>query len=196
MRFNYGLVTFPDPTLYQSTLKPNFEMRNIKRSLVGKLDTSHQENERCVMYNPARFGHCLLVSRRYCKSYTDCAISLMYNAISVGFGVADLGPSSGSVVANFVGAINATTLRCDVTFLGSQIDTFWSVANFRGVVSRQGLILLSQNLFLTGGMFLNELTVANWTSEVDKVIVFCGSGSQPTQANVTLRLYRKFERRS
>ena len=117
--------------------------------------------------------------------------------ISVGFGAAILGfvdgTSSGSVIANFEGAIN-TTLICDVTLEGvGPIDTSWSVANIRGIGPRRLLIDISdQNLFFTGGSLFNELTISNWTSEVDQVIVFCGSGFQPTQANVTLRLYRKY----
>ena len=102
---------------------------------------------------------------------------------------------SGSVVANFEGAINATTLICNVTREETQIDTFWSFANFRGVAGIQPLILISsQNPFLADGFFLNELIVTNWMTEVDRVIVFCGTGGDPTQTNVTLRIYRKLER--
>ena len=118
--------------------------------------------------------------------------------IFVGYGAADfVGPSpSGSVIANFEGTINATTLTCNVTVnqgaVTVQLDTLWSFANFRGVAGSQSLITLgsSQNLFLAGGPFLNELTVTNWTTEVDQVIVFCGSDGE---ANVTLRIYREFK---
>jgi hypothetical protein len=101
------------------------------------------------------------------------------------------------VVANFEGITNAPTLMCNVTRDESQIDTFWSIANFRGVPGGQALISLvsSQNIFVAEGLFLNELRVTNWTSEVDRVIVFCGTGGNRTQTNVTLRVYRKFERR-
>ena len=119
--------------------------------------------------------------------------------LCIGYGVTNfIGPApSGSVIANFEGAINATTLICNVTRGETQLDTFWNFANFRGVAGRQSLISLgsSQNLFVAEGLFLNELTVTSWTSEVDQVIVFCGTGGEPTQANVTLRIYRKFERR-
>ena len=112
----------------------------------------------------------------------------------VGYGVADfISPvPSGSVVANFEGAINATTLICNVTRGETQIDTFWSFANFRGVAGIQALILI-QSPFLANGFFLNELIVTNWMSEVDRVIVFCGTGGDPTQTNVTLKIYRKLE---
>ena len=117
----------------------------------------------------------------------------------VGYGAADfIDPApSGSVIANFEGTINATTLICIVTRGETQIDTFWSIANFRGVADRQSLLSLgsSPNLFVVEGLFFDELTITNWTSEIDQVIVFCGTGGEPMQANVTLRIYRKFERR-
>ena len=99
------------------------------------------------------------------------------------------------MIANFEGAINATTLICNVTRGENQIDTFWRIANFCGVAGRRSLLTLmsSQNIFVAEGLFLNELMVTNWTSEVDRVIVFCGTGGDPTQTNVTLRIYRKLE---
>ena len=146
----------------------------------------------------ARIGHRLLVSKRY-KQSTWRILEIYCVVFFVGYGAAsfvDPAPS-GSVVANFEGTINATTLICNVTRGEDQIDTFWSFANFRGVDGRQSLLTLgsSQNLFLAGGLFLNELTITNWTSEVDQVIAFCGTGGDPTQANMTLRIYRKFERK-
>ena len=115
----------------------------------------------------------------------------------VGYGVADfISPApSWSMLVNFEGAINGATLICNVTRGEIQIDTFWSFANFRGVVGIQALILLSSRNppFVANGLFLNELRVTNWTSEVDRVIVFCGTGGDPTQTNVTLRIYRKLE---
>ena len=117
---------------------------------------------------------------------------------SVGYGAAELiGPApSGSVIASFEGTVNATTLICNVTRNESQIDTFWSIGNFRGVAARRSLrnLMSSQNIFLAEQFFLNELRVTNWTSEVDRVIVFCGTGGEPEQTNVTLRIYRKFRR--
>lgn len=103
-------------------------------------------------------------------------------------------PPAGSVVANFESSRNATTLTCNVSHEGSQIPTFWSVVNFQGVAGRQSLgTLRNQNLLLIlqRGSFLLQVNVTNWTSEVDGVIVFCGTGSEPRQANVTLRLYCK-----
>ena len=106
-------------------------------------------------------------------------------------------PPSGSVVANFEGSLNPTTLTCNISHEGSQRYTFWSIANFRGVAGRQPLgTLRNQNLplhlILEMDSFFNQVIVTNWTTELDRVIIFCGIGSQPSQANITLRLYRKF----
>ena len=103
-------------------------------------------------------------------------------------------PPSGSVIANFEGTLNATTLTCNVTNEGFQISTFWSVANYQGVAGTQTVNSLNRpDLFLIGGgSFINQLTITNWTSEVDGVTVFCGIGSDLEQANVLIRIYRKF----
>ena len=97
------------------------------------------------------------------------------------------------MIANFEGAINATVMLLVEKI--RLIATFWRIANFRGVVESRALINLisSQNIFIAHGLYLNELRVTNWTSEVDRVIVFCGIGGNPTQTNVTLRIYRKLE---
>jgi hypothetical protein len=107
-------------------------------------------------------------------------------------------PPSGSVVANFEGSLNATTLTCNISHEGSQRFTFWSIANFRGIAGIQSLgTLRDQNLplqlMLRMDSFFNQVIVTNWTTELDQVIIFCGLGSQRTQANITLRLYRKFK---
>ena len=62
---------------------------------------------------------------------------------------------SGSVIANFEGTINDTTLICNVTHDEIQFDTLWSISNFRGVTAIQTLILLvsSQNLSWLKGCF-------------------------------------------
>ena len=118
-------------------------------------------------------------------------------SLCVGLGAVNfIDPPSGSVIANFEGTLNAATLTCNVTNEGFQIVTFWTVANFRGVTGTRPVnSLTNQDLFLVGGgSFFNQLTVTNWTSEVDRVTVFCGIGSDLEQANVVLRLYSKFER--
>ena len=80
--------------------------------------------------------------------------------LSVGHGAIVSSPS-GSVIANVEGTVNAITLICNVTRDESQRDTYWSIANFRGVAGRQSLLDLesSQNLFVDEGLFFNKLIV-------------------------------------
>ena len=103
------------------------------------------------------------------------------------------------MVANFEGVINATTLTCNVTNEGIQISTFWSIANFGGIVSRRplGLADPDDESFIVSGdprpertsTFRNRITIRNWTSAVDGVTLFCGTGSVPDQTQVLLRIY-------
>ena len=100
-------------------------------------------------------------------------------------------------MANFEGAINATTLTCNVfNDQGDQISTTWSVTNFEGVNTIRSLTL-QDTLFLVGGdlipmttiTFLNRITIVNWTSALDGVTLYCGIGSDLDQASVLLKLY-------
>ena len=109
-------------------------------------------------------------------------------------------PPSGSVIANFEGTQNATTIACNISHGGVQITTQWNVGNFRRS-GPNGLRATTDapELFLLGGdpipdttfLFDNRLTVLNWASELDEVIVYCGTGQEPQQANFILRVYRE-----
>ena len=107
-------------------------------------------------------------------------------------------PPSGSVIANFEGTPNATTIICNVTRdRGPQITTQWNVANFRGSGSNLLAHTVAPELFSVGSdpipntdlLFDNELTILNWAAELDGVIVYCGTGRDPQQASFTLRIY-------
>ena len=114
-------------------------------------------------------------------------------------------PPSGTVIANFEGTENVTTLTCNVTDdqTGDQAITAWSIENFRGVSEARAILLdLAPELFLFSGdpfpsdpsfTFINRLTILRLTSELDEVIVYCGigAGAAAEQANFTLRVYRK-----
>ena len=110
-------------------------------------------------------------------------------------------PPSGSVIVNFEGTPNATTIVCNITLSGGpQITTQWNVANFRGgdQNSLQSVhVHVAPELFSVGGdpipntdfLFDNKLTILDWAAELDGVIVYCGTGPDPQQANFTLRIY-------
>ena len=114
-------------------------------------------------------------------------------------------PPSGTEISDFEGTVNATTLTCNITNnqTGAQEITVWSIGNFRGVPAVRTIFAdLAPELFLFSGdlinndprfTFLNSLTILNLTSDLDEVIVYCGSGAGAAaeQANFTLRVYRK-----
>ena len=106
---------------------------------------------------------------------------------------------TGNVVANFEGALNATTLTCNViNGQGTQETTAWSVENFDGVPATRP-IENTDTLFLFGGdlipnttiTYLNQITIVNWTSALDGTTLFCGTGSFPEQASILFRIYSK-----
>ena len=122
----------------------------------------------------------------------------------VGLGAVELvDPPSGSVISNIEGAINATTLTCNVlSQSGIRTNTNWFVQNFNALSGLQGIgVNFFPELFLIGGevrpddptrTFLNKLTILNCTYNLDRVTVFCGTGTNRRQAHFTLRVYSKF----
>lgn len=110
-------------------------------------------------------------------------------------------PPSGSTIANFEGTVNFTTITCNISnSQGTQISTQWTIANFRGVSSQVIGDNLAPKLFIFSGdqiptapsfTYRNRLTLSTLDSDLDQVIIFCGSGINPQQANVIVRIYRK-----
>ena len=112
-------------------------------------------------------------------------------------------PPSGSVVANFEGAVNASTLICKVLDSGGfRTTTSWFIRNFK---SQSDLVLISggafPEIFSFGGdpvptepnrTYLNQLTFLNFTSDLDGTTVFCGTAVDHDQARFYLKVYRKF----
>ena len=108
------------------------------------------------------------------------------------------------MITNFEGTLNAATINCNISNEGRQISTQWNLRNY-GPGDSSSLVAVSNaagaaKLIDIGGdpipgfegvTYNNQLTVLNLTSELDKVIVFCGTGQQQTLANFTLRIYRK-----
>ena len=76
----------------------------------------------------------------------------------------------------------------------------WGLGNFKGIAHQYFTVDLAPELFLLGGdpipsapnfTYDNELTILRLTSELDQVMVFCGFIG-PTDAEFTLRIYRKY----
>ena len=114
-------------------------------------------------------------------------------------------PPSGSLIADIEGAINTTTLTCNVTDGGVppiQLETRWSIENFRSEAGLQTITNdFETNLFLVSGdpdpvgpsgSFRNRLTILRLTSELNGATVFCGIGAFPQQASFSLIVYCKF----
>ena len=109
-------------------------------------------------------------------------------------------PPSGTVIANFEGARNATTLFCNISGDGmTQIGTTWSITNYRGSTGIVDLTSSPEPFVVSGDLrpgstertFLNELTVSNWIADLDRAIVSCGTGQDPQEAIFPFRVYRK-----
>ena len=109
-------------------------------------------------------------------------------------------PPSGEVIANFERAENFTTIICNVTATsGVQAITRWGIENFRGVFTLQYIGgSFEPTLFLITGDVINgininnRLTLLRLAPELDGVILYCGTGALPQQANFPIRIYRKF----
>ena len=114
--------------------------------------------------------------------------------------MAFIDPPSGSVIANFEGTVNASTLTCNITDeQGLQISTQWTLRNFRGQGFQLQSVTSAPELFLVCGdpasdpriTYRNRLIVSSLSSELDAVMVYCGASDRLQQANFTLRIYRK-----
>ena len=117
--------------------------------------------------------------------------------------MATVDPPSGSVIANFEGTANASTLTCNVTLSdgSTPTSTEWFVQNFREISALQVINDdFFTEIFTVGGdprptdptrTFRNRLTLLNFTAELDRVMVYCGTGgiSYRKQANFYLRVY-------
>ena len=111
-------------------------------------------------------------------------------------------PASGSVIANFEGTENVTTITCNATnSQGIQISTQWTLTNFRGSTGLQTINNATPELFeitgdpIVGTMFTynNCLTIVNLVRDLDHVIIFCGTGVMLQQADFVLRIYRELK---
>ena len=118
-----------------------------------------------------------------------------------GLGAVDfVNPPSGSVIADFEGTQNASTLTCNVTNdQGLQILTQWTLRNYGGHDSQLQSIAVAPEFFSVSGdptgfpslTYRNRLVVLSLATELDTVMVYCGGNDQFQQANFTLRIYRK-----
>ena len=146
----------------------------------------------------------VICTARNGNTYSSYVSILTLLGVPAGFALANfVDPPSGSTIARFEGAVNATTLTCNVTFSDGLTQTFteWFVRNLRGNDALQSIN--ENDVFSIGGdplptdaarTFRNQLTLLNFTAELDRVTIFCGTGAAGSreQANFYLRVYSKF----
>ena len=112
-------------------------------------------------------------------------------------------PPNGSLIVDFEGAINTTIITCHIiNRTRDQINTEWSVTNFKGLSSFQTLSSNPEIFHFSGDpipgtmptqTFRNRLTILNMSNDLDRVTLSCGSNIFPTQALFFFRIYRKSE---
>ena len=121
-----------------------------------------------------------------------------------GHGAADfVDPPSGTPIVDFEGTLeNAVTITCNITSGEAQIGTVWSIERFGnnpGLTSLSDeLVQMIPDLSIDGDLrpsgtstFRNRLTISALSSELDGVILYCGTGQDIRQANFPVRVYRK-----
>ena len=113
-------------------------------------------------------------------------------------------PESGSLLASLEGSVNTTTFTCNIfspTHIEQQM-TIWRLKNLQGNPELQpisnctasSMFLIHVNRDVWDDNFKDyKLTVQNLTSDLDGVIVYCGTEQEPELANFTLRIYRKWK---
>ena len=96
---------------------------------------------------------------------------------------ANLDPSNGSVIVDFEGSINVTTITCDVvSTTGNQINTEWSITNSRELSNFRTLSdITAPEIFLFSGdpipgtvpnqTYRNRLTVLVLSNDLDQVTI-------------------------
>ena len=124
-------------------------------------------------------------------------------ASAIGLGVVLFSqPPSGTLIANFEGARNATTLFCNVSGDDmNQVSTTWSIQNYRGSTGLVDITGGPEPFIVSGDTipsdptftFLNMLMVSTWIADLDRAIVYCGIGQDQRGAVFPLKVYCKLD---
>ena len=107
-------------------------------------------------------------------------------------------PSSGTLLADSLGAENFTILNCSILASSTPVTVLWRVENFRNsstdlVVKSDTapeLFYIEEKVTKSKHFFTqSHLTILNLTSDLDGVVVFCGTNEDPKLANFSIRVY-------
>ena len=127
----------------------------------------------------------------------------MYTTATPGLTVGFIDPPNGSVIVDFEGTLNVTTITCNIVNNSrNQERIVWSISNFRGVSSFRVLgDNIAPEFFQFSGnpipgapptqTYRNRLTVLVLSSDLDHVMIACGNITLPVQAYFVFRIYRK-----
>ena len=99
-------------------------------------------------------------------------------------------PGCGALIAGYKGDRNMSALVCNVFRDNQQTTTVWSA----GTATSRGIIPLSQSsgsLSVSNNIYASKLSILALTSDLDNLVVYCGTEEKPELANFTLRIYSK-----
>lgn len=118
-------------------------------------------------------------------------------------------PPSGTLIVNFEGAENVTTIVCELfgdADLENRTTTLWFIQDFGDQPGDQQIRESSgtfSDIFLITGAdrnvsvdssiqtYRNNLTILSFDANLDGATVYCNSGGNMMISNYSLRIYRK-----
>ena len=108
-------------------------------------------------------------------------------------------PSSGTLLAENLGTKNFAALNCSILSYNEPVSVLWSLRNISSdqivdnntapklfYIEEEVINITSKNFF-TQSRFI----ILNLTSDLDGVVVFCGTHEDPKMSNFSLRVYCK-----
>lgn len=120
----------------------------------------------------------------------------LHNIILVFLVRVETHPASGTLIAGFEGATNISVLFCNIFSDNQQISTLWNTGNVANGIIQPLSQSLTSLVVTKDSLYENKLTILNLTSNLNDMIVFCGTEEDPKLANFTLRIYRKYLHRA
>lgn len=112
----------------------------------------------------------------------------MFNLFTSSLDRVETFPVSGTLIAGFEEEQIASTLICNAFSDNQQMATKWSTGNIRNE-EIQEVSMNSASLSLTNEHYNNKLVIRCLRSDLDNIVVYCGTNETPKLANFTIRLY-------
>lgn len=129
-----------------------------------------------------------------------CIMIIRYFFICKGFDIRMKSiPSSGTLLADNMGTKNFAALNCSILSYNKPVFVQWSLRSISSdqridnskapelFYIKEEVINITSKSFFTQSHFI----ILNLTSDLDGVVVFCGTHEDPKMANFSLRVYRK-----